>query len=209
MRSELVEKIIASMVGDFVCHDLSDVDIAKKRMFKLSPSSIIFRAVMSEHSTVYFTIGGLFAEGPKKQIVDDLKNWLLAGNAPDRFSGFKDKNGIGIYENDICISHKERVKSDYVPKKYPQDKIEIVCRVVFESGEFTIQYVCNCKKHLGIDQNIYRCYSYWPHPTPIGMHNWNPITRDWDIPADGMTCNNIEIVGNVHQNPEMLEEGVL
>lgn len=62
--------------------------------------TIKFRAVITPKRTViYFTL--------REMIVNIFSNrellnpWLMAGNNPDRFTGFVDRAGVEIYQNDI------------------------------------------------------------------------------------------------------------
>lgn len=178
-----------------------------------------FRAfVKVEHKMCEVTVltdEGAFCKGAKSDedtLCDDL---VIVASKEGRFCKFdeielmqcstlldKDKNDI--YVGDIVEGYKERVKSDYVPKKYPQDRIKVICEVVFERGQFCTKLLRNCDEHKDIPQDLYRCYSYWLDPSYKGSYYLNSSTGKWDLEVDSRTCRNVKKIGNKYENPELL-----
>lgn len=122
-----------------------------------------------------------------------------------QYSGLLDKNRECIFEGDLVLSYKKRVKSDYIPKKYPQDKLNVICEVIFLEGKFTTKYIRNADEHIGINESEYRYWSYLPNVQKKGFKYFNPKTGELDIEGDDKTCSNLEIIGNIYDNPELLE----
>jgi len=78
----------------------------ENKQIELSGNSgqLKFRAVIKEHNVVeHFTMQNLVTNDffTMREIV---KPWLAKGNLPDRYTGFKDKDGRCIFEGDYIIA---------------------------------------------------------------------------------------------------------
>jgi len=104
-----------------------------------------------------------------------------------QFTGLTDKNGNEIFEGDIVL---------YVDEEgyYPEEQCEFVGQIVFESGAFGI----------GANDNI-------PIELDFSCENDNFVSLwelYWNLSVDGDELDMLEVIGNIHDNPELLKEGV-
>ncbi len=108
---------------------------------------IKFRAIiLGRNATIYFDLSDLVHPArkdlfSKKQL---LIPWLLAGNIPDEFIGWKDKNAKDIYVGDI-VQFKESFGN-----------VTVIRPVEWEDGCFTIDNPFtedNCARMLVADNN--------------------------------------------------------
>lgn len=104
-----------------------------------------------------------------------------------QFTGLTDKNGKRIFEGDIIRF------------------LHYVGTVVFEEGCFGIAISCNdafdwdyideeMKEYAGINQ-ITACFN--DHFISL----WEIL---WNFNCDQNICNVVEVIGNIHDNPELL-----
>ena len=98
-----------------------------------------------------------------------------------QYTGLYDKNGTKIFEGDIV----EFESHGYYPK---------VDRgvVIFKKGCFGIEFMSELAKELGWDKQFHR----------IGS-----VDRWQDMGASGEITYTYEVIGNIHDNPELLKEG--
>lgn len=120
---------------------------------------IKFRAIIKEKNVIeYFTLQDLLTNN-LFTMREFVKPWLRAGNLPDRFTGFKDKNAKEIYEDDIVKYKGVRLDDGYLDKS-----IKGVAKVYYTGSGFYVD-----DNHLD-------------------------------------ACDEIEIISNIHENPELLSE---
>lgn len=100
-----------------------------------------------------------------------------------QFTGLTDKNGKKIFEGDI-------VKYSDEEGYYPEEYTEFIGEIVFEKGAFGI----GCREDLPIELD------YWcanDNFVSLWEIYWNLNCCEYELPM-------LEIIGNIHDNPELL-----
>lgn len=96
-----------------------------------------------------------------------------------QFTGLLDKNGKKIFEGDIV----EYEAHGYIP--YVKRGV-----VIFNNGYFGIEYDCSISRS---DRPL------------MAIHQIGKTTEWQDMGASGTITYTYEIIGNIHDNPELLE----
>lgn len=184
---------------------------------------IKFRGKASESVTDFcaegdWVYGSFIADKDRPYIVGEIVEATEDGICPlfwipicpetvGQFTGLLDKDGREIYEGDILLCHKSRewMKSDgYLPKAAPS-AIDGVCVVVWKPKRFEIVWHKATDEHRPHElARNYRACSY--NTVPIeGGKTWWPHEQAWKE-NDGRTLYRVEVIGNIHDNPELLEK---
>ena len=110
----------------------------------------------------------------------------------EQYTGLKDKNGKEIYEGDICQFSRIRQNGFHCAGGFNKsDKVETFKGIIsFNDGAFCISD-CNC------------------YNSPAYLHewayNWTAHTHIDRIGGyDNAEFNNFEIIGNIHENKDLL-----
>lgn len=114
-------------------------------------------------------------------------------------TGLKDKNGKLIYEGDIIV----------IPNQYPfydyKNKEDMKQDLNFTEGEIKGESILN---YIGIVEWIYSQWQYVYHcvnPKKRGIsEGGNQGLNDFGFDETRNTC--YEVIGNIYENPELLEE---
>lgn len=117
-------------------------------------------------------------------------------------TGLKDKNGKLIYESDIIV----------IPNQYPfydyKNKEDMKQDLNSTEGEIKGESVLN---YIGIVEWIYSQWQYVYHcvnPNKRGISEGiNQGLNDFGFDETENTC--YEVIGNIYENPELLEVGIL
>ena len=141
--------------------------------------------------------GGRWAEGNlevKKDFVciitpDDTPLGCYGAVFPDtvgQYTGLTDKNGKKIFEGDIV----KAVSHDYTGDMF-------IGPVLFKDG-------CYCIKYVTLPELRKLC----PHEKPsYSFYRIGEIGRWQDMGASGNVTYTYEVIGNIHDNPELLKGG--
>lgn len=104
-----------------------------------------------------------------------------------QFTGLTDTNGKKIFEGDIVRYTDEE-------SYYPEEQCEFIGKIVFEIGAFGIA----TNDNIPIDLNCW-----------CGNDNFVSLWElYWNLSVEGEMLDMIEVIGNIHDNPELLKEGV-
>ena len=117
-------------------------------------------------------------------VCDSVEEHKVNSETAGQFTGLTDKNGNKIFEGDIVKYSDEEY---YCPEEYT----EFIGEIVFEKGAFGI----GCRKELPIDLD------YWcdnDNFVSLWELYWNLNCAQCELPM-------IEVIGNIHDNPELLE----
>ena len=100
-------------------------------------NGIYFRAIISPETIIRFTLSSLIDRGLRFSIRELVIPWLRAGNQPDRYTGYNDKNGEWIFEHDDVRYTQYAVYDDMTNRcSFERDKTKPIHskeRVVYES----------------------------------------------------------------------------
>lgn len=157
-----------------------------------------------------WVLGYIGAKDVIRKIVDrtiDFDETCVIPETLTQFTGLLDKTGRRIFDGDIVLGWRGYVPSDgYMRNDYP-DRINVICVVEFNVGSF-----CKLKEIRPADEHVdaakmynYRLNGTTLNPLRSGGHRYyNPVTKKHDIEGDDMTCPDVEIIGNIYENPEMI-----
>lgn len=116
----------------------------------------------------------------------DLKVYPIDPETVGQYTGLTDRNDKKIFEGDIVQYTDEE-------GYYPEEQCEFVGKIVFVHGAYGI----------ATDENI-----------PIDLNDWcdndNFVSLwelYWNLSIEGETLDMLEIIGNIHDKPELLKEG--
>ena len=159
---------------------------------------IKFRAWNTKKKEMIYQSGDFFAYGEGKTYYrscgwGDMKRKVMRFQEYNgilmEFIGLFDKNGKEIYEGDVLLFPD--TESDYVDvglgpncmEKVAEQEIGNIAEVIFKNGAFGIDVKEN--EYFG-DSRFY---------------TFEEILRDWDEEF----MQTVEVIGNIYENPELLE----
>ena len=117
---------------------------------------------------------------------DVIFNWTKKRMIPLQYSGLKDKNGIEIYDADILIGEWSEQGDTH---KHTQTLISEVC---FRAGGFVWHGYPMSEFKTEYDNDILKEYRW----TSGGYNN---------IPTLYYMVSNFRVIGNIYENPELLD----
>ena len=146
-----------------------------------------FRAIIPERNAgIYFDLNDLAILGDLDHIArlgqkfstrEILVPWLLGGNVPDLYTGRKDKNGNTIYGRDIIR---------YADIEIEGKKFSGITHIWFRAGSFVLDKIGS--------------YQPFARDGKAGLGFYTPSIYSIN------TEKQLEVIGNVTQNPELLGE---
>lgn len=119
-----------------------------------------------------------------------------------QFTGLRDKNKLKIFTNDLLQGRIGNNGSG--GKRYKS--VEVLTLMGFYEGRFinSLKYV-KAEDSERYEKGDYRFLEYLAHPLPVGSSQYSREDNGWTIRGDGETCYNIEIIGNIFDNPELTD----